>query len=292
MHGGTHDLGFMMGDSFGKAWQITGEQSYFDVVHQSAKTLCTRFNPTVGAIRSWDHNPQKWKYPVIIDNMMNLEMLFEMANATGNTRFRDIAVSHADVTLKNHFRPDRSSFHVVDYDPATGHTRLKMTHQGYADDSFWSRGQGWGLYGYTMCYRYTKDEHYLEHARGIADWFLALPNMPADNIPYWDMKAPGTETGDNTSVPRDASAASLIASGLYELAGYVDATRAESYRKSADAILASLAGSYLITPGEKEGFLLDHSTGHHPAGSEIDVTLVYADYYYLEALLRKRQGKK
>ncbi len=292
MHGGTHDLGFMIGDSFGKAWELTGEQSYFDVVHQAARTLCTRFNPTVGAIRSWDHNAQKWKYPVIIDNMMNLEMLFKMADATGNRKFRDVAVSHADVTLKNHFRPDRSSFHVVDYDPSDGTPRMKMTHQGYSDDSFWSRGQGWGLYGYTMCYRYTKDPRYLDHARGIADWFLSLPNMPADHIPYWDMKAPGTESPDNRSVPRDASAASLIASGLYELACYVDADCAAGYRKTADAILASLTEGYTVAPEEKEGFILDHSTGHHPAGSEIDVPIIYADYYYLEALMRKRDVNK
>jgi len=292
MHGGTHDLGFMIGDSFGKAWELTGERSYFDVVHQAAKTLSTRFNPTVGTIRSWDHNPQKWKYPVIIDNMMNLEMMFKMSEATGNPRFRDIAISHADVTLKNHFRPDHSSYHVVDYDPATGDVRLKMTHQGYSDDSFWSRGQGWGLYGYTMCYRYTKDARYLEHAKGIADWFLSLPNMPDDLVPYWDMKAPGTETKDNPDIPRDASAASLIASGLYELACYVDTERAARYRNTADHILASLSEIYTIKPGEGEGFLLNHSTGHHPAGSEIDVPLVYADYYYLEALLRKRDRNR
>ncbi len=288
MHGGTHDLGFMIGDSFGKAWEITGEQSYFDVVHQAAKTLSTRFNSTVGAIRSWDHNSKVWKYPVIIDNMMNLEMLFKMSEATGNQKFREIAVNHADVTLKNHFRPDRSSFHVVDYDPESGNVRMKVTAQGYSDDSFWSRGQGWGLYGYTMCYRYTKDSRYLEHAKGIADWFLTLPNMPDDYVPYWDMKAPGTETGDNPDVPRDASAASLIASGLYELACYVDSDRASKYRKIAGCILANLTEKYTIKPGEGEGFILAHSTGHHPAGSEIDVPLVYADYYYLEALMRKR----
>ncbi len=288
MHGGTHDLGFMIGDSFGKAWEVTGEQSYFDVVHQAAKTLSTRFNPAVGAIRSWDHNSKVWKYPVIIDNMMNLEMLFKMSEATGNPKFREIAISHADVTLKNHFRPDRSSFHVVDYDPESGNVKMKVTAQGYSDDSFWSRGQGWGLYGYTMCYRYTKDSRYLEHAKGIADWFLTLPNMPDDYVPYWDMKAPGTETGDNPDVPRDASAASLIASGLYELACYVDSNRASKYRKIAGCILANLTEKYTIKPGEGEGFLLAHSTGHHPAGSEIDVPLVYADYYYLEALMRKR----
>ena len=287
-HGGTHDLGFIIGDSFGKAWEQTGERSYFDVVKKTCNTLCGRFNPTVGAIRSWDHNPQKWKYPVIIDNMMNLEMLFKMSDETGDPRYRDIAVSHADVTLKNHFRPDKSSYHVVDYDPETGEVRMKMTHQGHADDSFWSRGQGWGIYGYTMCYRYTGDQKYLDQASGIADWFIDLPNMPADGIPYWDMKAPGTETPDNPDVARDASAASLIASGLYELADYVDDTRAEKYRNYADKVLASLYADYTYAPEEAQGFILAHSTGHHPAGSEIDVPLVYADYYYLEALARQR----
>lgn len=157
-HGGTHDLGFMIGDSFGKGWELTGERSYFDVVCRAATTLAGQFNPTVGAIRSWDHNAAEWRYPVIIDNMMNLEMLFKVSEATGDRRFRDIAVSHADVTLRNHFRPDHSSFHVVDYDPGDGTVRSRVTAQGYSDDSFWSRGQGWGLYGYTMCYRYTKED--------------------------------------------------------------------------------------------------------------------------------------
>lgn len=287
-HRGTHDLGFMIDNSFGKAWELTGEQSYRDVVNEAAATLVTRFNPTVGAIRSWDHNAEVWKYPVIIDNMMNLEMLFKTAGATGDRRYRDIAVSHADVTLRNHFRPDKSSYHVVDYDPVTGEPRMKVTAQGYADDSFWSRGQGWGIYGYTMCYRYTGDRRYLNHAKGIADWFLALPNMPADHIPYWDMKAPGTEIPDNPDVPRDASAAALIASGLYELALYVGEDDAARYRHASDTMLASLTEGYTLAPDEKEGFILDHSTGHLPAGSEIDVPLVYADYYYLEALMRKR----
>ena len=289
LHGGTHDLGFMIGDSFGKAWELTGEQSYFDVVSKAAETLSTRFNPAVGAIRSWDHNADRWQYPVIIDNMMNLEMLFKMADATGTDRYREIAVSHADATLRNHFRADRSSYHVVDYDPASGAVRMKVTAQGHADDSFWSRGQAWGLYGYTMCYRYTADKRYLDHAQGIADWFLALPNMPSDKIPYWDMKAPGTERADNADVPRDASAAAIIASGLYELADYVEPDKADSYRRTADDILAALGADYAIAPGQGGGFLLGHSTGHLPAGSEIDVPLVYADYYYLEALARKRR---
>lgn len=291
-HGGTHDLGFMIGNSFGKAWEHTGERSYFDVVKRASNTLCTRFNPTVGAIRSWDHNAKVWQYPVIIDNMMNLEMLFKMSEATGDSRYRDIAVSHADATLKNHFRDDHSSYHVVDYDPATGAVRMKVTAQGYSDDSFWSRGQGWGLYGYTMCHRYTGDKRYLDQAVAIADWFTALPNMPADRVPYWDMKAPGTESGDNDGVARDASAAALIASGLYELAGYVDDSRGTRYRDYADSILDSLTAGYTMKPEEGKGFLLAHSTGHHPAGSEIDVPIVYADYYYLEALKRKRDTER
>lgn len=291
MHGGTHDLGFMIGDSFGKAWELTGEQSYLDVVLQAASTLSTRFNPTVGAIRSWDHNAKVWKFPVIIDNMMNLEMLFKMADISGDRRYRDIAVSHADVTLKNHFRPDHSSFHVVDYDPETGDVRMKVTAQGYSDDSFWSRGQGWGLYGFTMCYRHTGDRRYLDKAEAIADWFMNLPGMPSDLVPYWDMKAPGTESADNPEVARDASAASVIASGLYELAEYVEPEKGQRCSRLADTIIQNLTTGYILRPEEADGFILGHSTGHHPAGSEIDVPLVYADYYYLEALLRKRKKR-
>lgn len=288
-HGGTHDLGFMIGDSFGKAWEITGDSAYLDVTAEAARTLCTRFRPAVGAIRSWDHNADRWQCPVIIDNMMNLEMLFKMAEATADSTMRAIAVSHADVTLRNHFRPDATSYHVVDYDPATGAVRMRVTAQGYADESIWSRGQAWGLYGYTMCHRFTADPRYLAHATAIADMWLALPNMPADRIPYWDMLAPGTDRPDNPDVPRDASAAAIIASGLYELAGYVDTDRAARYRAYADSILHSLSTAYTLAPDAAHGFILAHSTGHHPGNSEIDVPLIYADYYYLEALRRSRK---
>lgn len=287
-HSGTHDLGFMIGDSFGKGWELTGDENYLDVVKTASETLCSRFNSNVGAIRSWDHNAEVWKFPVIIDNMMNLEMLFKISELTGDSKFHDIAVSHADVTLDNHFRDDGSSYHVVDYDPETGDIRMKVTAQGYSDDSFWSRGQGWAIYGYTMCYRFTKDPRYLAHARKVTDWFLSLPNMPSDMIPYWDMKAPGTEIKDNPDVARDASAAALIASALYELARYVDNDTAKKYRDTADMMLSNLISDYTVSPTDGEGFILAHSTGHHPGGSEIDVPLVYADYFLLEALLRKR----
>lgn len=172
---GTHDLGFMMNDSFGKAYEMTGERSYLDVLIQSAKTLITRYSPKVKSIRSWDHNRDKWKYPVIIDNMMNLEMLFRATQLTGDSIYWQVAVNHANTTMKNHFRPDYSSYHVVDYDPETGDVRLKCTHQGNSDDSFWSRGQGWGLYGFAMCYRFTHNPAYMKQSEGIADFFLNLP---------------------------------------------------------------------------------------------------------------------
>ena len=281
-HKGTHDLGFMIGDSFGKAYLLTGEQSYRDVMLQAARTLCTRFSPKVGCIRSWDHNADKWKFPVIIDNMMNLEMLFEAYQLTGDKSFYDIAVSHANVTMKNHFRGDYSSFHVVDYDPMTGTVRSRVTHQGFSDDSFWSRGQGWALYGYTMCYRYTHDRRYLEQAKNVAKFLFSLKNMPEDGIFYWDMKDPAIP-----DAPRDASSAALVASAFYELQGYVDAELGKQYKAYADKIVNSLIDHYQAPVGSNQGFLLLHSTGHKPGNSEIDVPINYADYFYMEALQRK-----
>lgn len=281
-HRGTHDLGFMIGDSFGKAYQLTEEQSYRDVMLQAARTLCTRFSPKVGCIRSWDHNADKWKFPVIIDNMMNLEMLFESYLLTGDKSFYDIAVSHANVTMKNHFREDYSSFHVVDYDPVTGVVRSRVTHQGYSDDSFWSRGQGWALYGYTMCYRYTHDRRYLEQAMNVAKFLFSLKNMSEDGIFYWDMKDPAIP-----DAPRDASSAALVASAFYELQGYVDAELGKQYKAYADKIVNSLIDHYQAPVGSNQGFLLLHSTGHKPGNSEIDVPINYADYFYMEALQRK-----
>ena len=281
-HKGTHDLGFMIGDSFGKAYQLTGEQSFRDVMLQAARTLCTRYSPKVGCIRSWDHNADRWTFPVIIDNMMNLEILFEAYKLTGDKSFYDIAVSHANVTMKNHFRDDYSSYHVVDYDPVTGTVRSRVTHQGYSDDSFWSRGQGWALYGYTMCYRYTHDQRYLEQAKNIAKFLFSLNNMPEDGIFFWDMKDPSIP-----DAPRDASAAALVASAFYELQAYVGAELGKQYIAYADKIVNSLIDHYQAPVGSNQGFLLLHSTGNKPANSEIDVPINYADYFYMEALRRK-----
>jgi len=278
---GTHDLGFMIYCSFGNGYRLTQDTTYRQVIVQAAKSLSTRFNPVAGVIKSWDHNTDKWKYPVIIDNMMNLELLFEATKLSGDSSFYKIAVTHANTTMKNHFRPDFSSWHVLDYDTRTGNVLQKVTHQGYSDESAWARGQAWALYGFTMCYRETGNKAYLAHANAIASFIITNKSIPADGIPYWDYNDPQIP-----NVSRDASAAAITASALYELAGYARA--GNSYKSSADKILNSLNKYYTSKPGENRGFILAHSTGHRPAKSEIDVPINYADYYYLEALLRSR----
>lgn len=277
---GTHDLGFIVNSSFGLAYEITGEKSYRDVMVRAAKSLTSRFNPTVGCIRSWDHNKDKWTFPVIIDNMMNLELLFKATQLTGDSTYWKVAVSHARTTMKNHFRSDYSSYHVVDYDPQTGQVRSKCTHQGYSDDSFWSRGQAWGLYGYTMCYRFTHDKTFLHQAENIARFIMSL-SLPEDKVFYWDMKCP-----EIPNTQRDAAAAAVAASGLIELAKYADNGQAEKYMTLARQIVKSLSEHYQSPLGKNYGFLLLHSVGSRPSNSEVDVPLNYADYYYLEALTR------
>ena len=287
-HKGTHDLGFMMHSSFGKAWQLTGDTAYRDVILQSAQSLATRFNEKVGCIRSWSWGtPDRWQYAVIIDNMINLELLFEASQLTHDNRYYQMAVSHANTTLTNHFREDGSSYHVVDYNPDNGKVIKRITHQGLFDESVWSRGQAWGLYGFTMCYRYTHDEAYLKQAQKIAKFFFSQKDMPNDLIPYWDMRDP-----DIPNAPRDASAAAVFASGLYELAIYSSTELASEYRRIADKILQSLQAAYQAAPLTAQGFVLLHSTGNNPAHDEIDVPINYADYYYLEALHRSRTMEK
>jgi unsaturated chondroitin disaccharide hydrolase len=274
----THDVGFKIYCSVGNGYRLTKSAHYKEVIIQAAKTLSARFDPKVGCIKSWD-NRRSWKYPVIIDNMMNLELLFEASKLSGDPSFHKIAVTHANTTLRNHYRPDFSSYHVVDYDPQTGNVLSKQTHQGAADSSAWARGQAWGLYSYTMCYRETKDSTYLKQAEAIAKFVLNHPNLPKDKVPYWDFNAP-----DIPKSPRDVSAASLIASALYELSTY--SSQGKLYLSTADQIMENLSTNYKAVTGGSHGFILLHSTGNKPAGSEIDVPISYADYYYLEALLR------
>ena len=282
MNATSHDIGFKVYCSYGNGYRLTKEPAYRDVIIQSAKTLSKRFNPIIGSIRSWDHNADKWAYPVIIDNMMNLELLFEATKLSGDSSFYKIAVSHANTTMKNHFRRDNSSFHVVNYDSLTGKVIKKTTHQGFSNESAWARGQAWGLYGFTMCYRETKNKAYLNQAEKIANFLMKNPNLPKDLIPYWDFNAPGIP-----NEPRDASAAAVMASAFYELSLY--STQGKYYRTVADKITASLTTGYRSPIGENKGFLLIHSTGSKPMNSEVDVPLNYADYYYLEALLRSKK---
>jgi rhamnogalacturonyl hydrolase YesR len=280
-NGKTHDMGFKMFSSYGNGYRLTGDSAYREVLIQSAKTLSTRFKPAVGCIRSWDNVRSYWKCPVIIDNLINLELLFWASKETGDSTFYHIAVSHAETTLKNHFRPDNSSYHVVDYDIETGKVLQKQTHQGLNDESAWSRGQAWGLYGYTFCYRETGKPEFLEQARKIADYIFSHPHLPADLIPYWDYDAPGIP-----DEPRDVSAATCTASALYELAG-LDPENAAKYTQWADTIIENISRYYRADLYSNQGFLLLHSTGGKILGFEIDAPLIYADYYYLEALLRK-----
>ncbi|HEX9509187.1 MAG TPA: glucuronyl hydrolase [Puia sp.] len=329
---GTHDLGFMMYCSYGNAERLAergllpqgaqqrnsssqglSQPAYKEILLNSARSLATRFNPKVGCIRSWDSPP--WKYPVIIDNMMNLELLFWATRASGDSSFYRIAVTHANTTMRNHYRPDYSSFHVVDYDTATGNVLAKKTAQGYADSSAWARGQAWGLYGFTVLYRCTHDPKYLDQAEHIAQFILTNPNLPADKIPYWDYNAPdipralpkqttGLPAEGQSSAPlraggtfqqtpgplKDASAAAIMASALIELSHYAGPEKGRGYLDVAEQILVSLSSNnYKAVVGSNGGFLLRHSVGHLPARSEVDVPLTYADYYFVEAMLRYKQ---
>ncbi len=282
---GNHDLGFMMFCSYGQGLRLKPELGDSLILVNSSESLSSRYDSKVGLIRSWDFG--EWSYPVIIDNMMNLEMLFWASERTGNPKFREIAVAHAAKTLKNHFRDDMTSYHVVSYDAATGDVESKGTFQGYADSSAWARGQAWGVYGYTMCYRFTKQPEYLEAAHKIAEYIMS--NRPAENdyIPYWDYNAPNIP-----NEPRDASAASITASALLELSGYGDKAQGQKSFQYAEQILKQLSSDeYLAKEGENHGFILKHSVGSFPHDSEVDTPLNYTDYYYLEALKRYNETK-
>ena len=280
----THDLGFMLYCSFGQGYRLTGNQHYLNVITEGTQSLLTRWNPKLGVIKSWDFGKQ-WQYPVIIDNMMNLEMLCFMTRESGDRRYEKIAETHAQTTIKNHFREDNSTFHVVSYDTITGQPHAKNTAQGYADGSSWARGQSWGLYGYTMMYRETRNPLYLKQARKIATFLINHPRLPADKVPYWDYDAP-----DIPNAKRDASAAAIMASALIELSQLDRSKMAPQWLALAEKQLRTLSSpTYLAEEGEQGGFILKHGLGHMPEKNEIDVPLTYGDYYYVEALLRLKK---
>ena len=277
-----HDLGFLVFCSYGNAYRLTHEEKYKQVILDTADSLATLFNPRVGTILSWPREvPTFGGHNTIMDNLINLEMLFWAAKNGNKPYLKEIAVSHADKTMANQFRPDYTSYHVAVYDTLTGDFVRGCTHQGYADESMWARGQAWGVYGYTVAYRETGDHRYLDFVQQVADAFLK--DLPEDGVPYWDYNDPRIP-----NAPRDASAAAVVASALLELSTYLPGEKGEGYRKEAVRMLASLSSDAYACGNRKPAFLM-HSTGHHPAGSEIDASIIYADYYYIEALLRLKR---
>ena len=281
-----HDVGFMIGSSYLNIYRLNPNKAYKKTIIQTAKSLCTRFRKKAGVIQSWNvdrgwQSKRGWTCPVIIDNMMNLELLFEATRLSGDSTYWKVAVSHANKTLENQFRKDGSCYHVVDYDPNNGAVLHRQTAQGYADYSAWARGQAWAVYGYTVCYRYTHDRKYLDQAVKTLNFVMQNPNLPEDLIPYWDFDAPNIP-----NEPRDASSAACIASALYEMNNYLPDN---GYTSLADRIIRSLSSPEYRAPLGKNGcFLLMHSVGSIPHNNEIDVPLNYADYYFLEALTRRK----
>ncbi|MCJ8164294.1 glycoside hydrolase family 88 protein [Pontibacter sp. E15-1] len=278
-----HDLGFMYYCSYGNGYRITKNPAYKEVLLAAADSLVTLYNPKVGTILSWPGMVEKmnWPHNTIADNMMNLELLFWAAK-NGRKDCYDMAVSHAEVTMKNQIRPDNSMYHVAVYDDKGGQFIKGVTHQGYADNSMWARGQSWGIYGFTMCYRETGKEEFLETAQHLADKFIE--RLPADMVPYWDYDAPNIP-----DEPKDASAAAITASALLELSTMGDNQELQDkYRTTAERIIASLSSDRYLSKDQNNAFLL-HSTGHWPNKSELDVPIVYSDYYFIEALMRLKR---
>jgi unsaturated chondroitin disaccharide hydrolase len=284
-----HDLGFQVFTSIGNGYRLTGDSIYKSILLRAADTVSKLFNPKVGTMLSWPREVPGVDWPLrhntIMDNMINLELLFWASKNGGNKQLYDMAVKHAETTMQNHFRTDYTSYHVVVYDTATGKRIKGITHQGYNDSSMWARGQSWAIYGYTMVYRETKDAKFLDFAQQVTDVYLK--NLPDDLIPYWDFNAP-----DIPNAPKDASAACVVASALIELSTFVnDKIKAEEYRSKAEKMLVSLSSEKYQSREVNDAFLL-HSTGHKPNGGEVDASIIYADYYYLEALLRLKRLKE
>jgi unsaturated chondroitin disaccharide hydrolase len=280
-----HDLGFQFYCSNGNGYRLDPNPAYKKTLLRAADSLATLFNPKVGTILSWPRPVPNMEWPqhnTIMDNMINLELLFWASKNGGSKKLYDIAVSHAMTTMKNHFRPDWTSYHVVVYDRKTGRKIKGVTHQGYSDESMWARGQAWAIYGFTMSYRESGKKEFLETAQKTADVFIK--NLPADHIPYWDFNSP-----DIPNAPRDASAAAVVSSALLELSTLTkDKSHQTKYRTEAEAMLTSLSSANYQSREVNNAFLL-HSTGHKPNNSEIDVSINYADYYYIEALLRLKR---
>lgn len=278
----THDLGFMIFNSFGNGYRLTGNDAYRQVALKAASSLATRYSSTVGCFKSW--NGKATDFKVIIDNMVNLELMFWAAKHGGQSAWHDMAVSHALKTSQEHVRSDGSTYHVINYNPSTGAVKTKGTHQGYSNSSTWARGQAWAIYGFTMTYRETGDARFLVTARKVADYYLS--RLPSDKVPYWDFDAP-----DIPNEPRDSSAAAIAASGLFELSfRETDANRKTKYFNAAKSMLNSLSSSVYLAQGSINKAILLHGTYYKLKGN-YDTGTIWGDYYFLEALLRYRWFK-
>ena len=278
-----HDLGFIIWCSFGNALRLTGDDTYKPMIEDGARILAARYSPVTKTIRSWNY---PLEYQVIIDNMMNLELLEEASKMFACDSLAQISRTHANTTMENHFREDYTTYHLVCYNLEDGSVDRRVTVQGYADDSAWARGQAWALYGYTMMFRESADEKYLQQAINVAD--MIIPYLPEDGVPYWDFNDPRIP-----EIYRDASAGAVMASAYIELSQFVsNKAKSKKYLKTAEKIIRTLASDeYLCAEGECHGFLLKHSVGHLPKNSEVDVPLTYADYYFLEALIRYNRAE-
>lgn len=278
----NHDIGFMVYCSYGNGYRLTGNEEYKTVLLSAADTLATLYNPKVGTILSWPSLMHKFNYNTIIDNMMNLELLFWASKNGGSKKLYDIAKSHATETMKHLVRKDDAVYHVGSFDEESGEFLGGYTHQGYSDESMWARGQGWGIYGFSVAYRETGEQDFLDTAIKLSNHYIK--RLPQDGIPYWDFDDPKIP-----SAPRDASAAAVVACGMLELSQLVkDEKLKERYFNAATSYLETLSTSKYLSGNTNQALLL-HSTGHYPKNSEIDVPIVYADYYYMEGLIRLKR---
>ena len=275
-----HEAGFILPPSYGNGYRLTNDTTYRRALIQAARSLATRYNSVVGCVRSW----QTLHFPVIIDGMVAIRLLWWASKETGDTTLYAKAMSHSLKTMENNVRPDGSCYQIVDYNPTTGQIYSRQNKQGYTSSTTWSRGQAWAIYGFTIAYRETGDGRFAQTAQRAADYFV--DNLPLDNVPYWDFQAPKIPNEE-----KDVSAAAIAASGLLELSSLISSSGPrEKYRNAAVSIIASLCSPAYLAAGTSSRAILLHGVGNRmnddrDAG-EVDVSLIYADYFFLEALTR------
>lgn len=278
-----HDVGFHFLPTAVVKHRLTGDEDAKRRALFAANFLAGRFNLNGQFIRAWNGNMHGWS---IIDTSMNLSLLYWASLESGDPRFAQIATAHANTVLKHFIREDGSVRHIVCFDPLTGEYDETLGGQGAAPDSGWSRGAAWALYGMANTYRYTGDAAYLRASQRVAHYFLA--NLPEDHVPHWDFRASETLEGE----PRDSSAGAIAASGLLELAGLLAEKEGRVYREAAERMIGSLYANYGTWDDAEHEAILKHGTGHKPAGQNVDVSLIYGDYFFVEAVAKLNGWKQ